>query len=186
MNTQAPASAWPSASGSWSGIRVASGSNQNPEKDLPSPSASPSDSAGGRERPHILIIEDNRADLFLIREAIESVWPDPDLQVVHDGESAIKLFERLDGDSSIPHPDLVILDINLPKKHGGEVLHQMRKSQRCGNALVLVVTSSNSDRDRQAMASLGVNGYFRKPSGYEDFMKLGEVAKAILAGGPAT
>jgi len=74
----------------------------------------------------------------------------------------------------------MILDINLPKKHGGQVLQHMRKTRRCATALVLVVTSSDSLRDRETMAKLGANGYFRKPSDYEHFMKLGSLVKELL------
>jgi len=77
-------------------------------------------------------------------------------------------------------PALVILDINLPKKHGGQVLQHMRSTRRCADALVLVVTSSDSARDRESMAKLGANGYFRKPSDYEQFMKLGGLVRNLL------
>ena len=72
----------------------------------------------------------------------------------------------------------MILDINLPRKQGGQVLQEMRRSRRCAGALVLVVTYlSDSERDRSVMASLGANGYFLKPSEYGDFMKLTGVVK---------
>jgi DNA-binding response OmpR family regulator len=125
-------------------------------------------------------VEDNKADVFLICEAIEAANPQGDLRVVSDGEKAVRFFEQVDGEESAACPALLILDINLPKKHGGQVLEQMRASRRCRNALVLVVTSSDSARDRETMANLGVNGYFRKPSAYDDFMKLGGLVKELL------
>ena len=57
----------------------------------------------------------------------------------------------------------------------------MRKSRRCGNALVIAVSSSDSAKDREEMTSLGANGYFHKPSAYADFMKLGEMVKGLLS-----
>ena len=125
-------------------------------------------------------MEDDSADVFLISEAIHAANPDVVLEVVNDGEKAIRFFEKIDGDDSLVCPSLVILDINLPKKHGGQVLQQMRKTRRCADALVLVVTSSDSARDRETMAKLGANGYFRKPSDYEHFMKLGGLVKELL------
>ena len=80
-------------------------------------------------------------------------------------------------------PDLVILDINLPKRQGREVLDVMRRTRRSANAAVLVVTSSNSDRDREEMGALRVDAYFRKPSEYESFLQLGELAKKLLTSG---
>jgi DNA-binding response OmpR family regulator len=129
-------------------------------------------------------VEDNRADVFLIRESIEIAQVNAALHVVQDGDKAIKFFEQSDRDPSAPCPDLVILDINLPKKPGREVLHQMRQSRRCAGALVLVVTSSDSERDRDEMGKLGAKEYFRKPSEYADFMKLGQVVKGLLEGTP--
>lgn len=84
----------------------------------------------------------------------------------------------------MPCPALVILDINLPKKQGGDVLKYMRKSHRCAEAIVLVVSTSDSASDREQMTSLGANGYFRKPSQFDEFMKIGDVVKGLL-GRPA-
>jgi two-component system, chemotaxis family, response regulator Rcp1 len=128
----------------------------------------------------ILIVEDNPADVFLIRRAIEAANVYADLRVVHDGEQAIRFFDEVDGDAGIPCPALVILDINLPRKPGGEVLQHMRQTRRCRSAIVLVVSTSDSARDREEMKKLGANGYFRKPSEYADFMKLGSVIQALL------
>lgn len=118
--------------------------------------------------------------MFLIRAAIAAANVPADLHVVKDGEQAIRFFDQADGDAAIPCPALVILDINLPRKQGGEVLEHMRKSGRCRHALVLVVSTSQSARDREDMSRLGANGYFRKPSEYADFMKLGEMVKELL------
>jgi DNA-binding response OmpR family regulator len=120
--------------------------------------------------------------VFLIRESIEAACTGTTLHVVQDGDKAIRFFDEADRDPSAPSPDVVILDINLPKKSGAEVLKRMRLSRRCADAPILVVTSSNSEKDRETMALLGVNGYFRKPSVYEEFMKLGGLVKGILDG----
>jgi chemotaxis family two-component system response regulator Rcp1 len=125
-------------------------------------------------------VEDNRADVFLIRESIQIAGVDANLHVVPDGDKAIHFFELAESDPVSPCPVLVILDINLPKKQGREVLHHLRQSGRCGEAAVLVVTSSDSERDRDEMSQLGVCGYFRKPSEYEEFMKLGQLVKGLL------
>lgn len=121
--------------------------------------------------------------MYLIRQAIQAAELNAELDVVQDGEKAIRFFDRVDRDESAACPVMVIIDINLPKRPGGEVLREMRKSRRCANALVVVVTSSDSSRDRDDMARLGANAYFRKPSDYESFLKLGEVASALLRRG---
>jgi len=119
--------------------------------------------------------------VFLIRDALAATQLNPDIHVVNDGEEATRFFDRLDQDRSSPCPALIILDINLPKKQGGDVLMHMRNSLRCPNALILVVTTSDSPHDRQQMKQLGANGYFRKPSEYSAFLKLGDLVKELLA-----
>lgn len=125
-------------------------------------------------------MEDNRADVFLIREAITSAQVKAEIAVVHDGDNAIRLLEQADADPRGAYPDLVILDINLPKKSGREVLRALRQCHHCSHTPVLVVTSSDSQRDRDEMAKLGASIYFRKPSDYHEFMKLGDVVKQLL------
>ena len=130
----------------------------------------------------MLIVEDNETDVLLIREAIDASYPGLTVDVVKDGDQAVRFFDRLDRNSSMPCPDLLILDINLPKRPGSEVLKHMRQSQRCRDALVLVVSTSDSARDREQMTELGANGYFKKPSEYDAFMKLGGLVKNLITG----
>lgn len=133
------------------------------------------------ERPtQILIVEDNDSDILLMREAVHASLPNAELHVVHDGERAIQFLDAADLDENAPCPALVILDINLPKKQGAQVLRHMRASRTCANTLVLVATSSDSAQDRAEMGQLGANRYFRKPSDCDAFLKLGEIVKFML------
>lgn len=147
---------------------------------------SPSDPPTSSPRRQILIVEDNRADLFLIRESIQAAGLEADLQTVQDGEKAIRFLEDADRNPNLPCPDLIVLDINLPKRSGREVVRQMRQSPRCARALVVVVTSSDSEQDRDEMAKLGARAYFRKPSDYASFLKLGELVKSLLEETPGS
>ena len=128
-----------------------------------------------------MIVEDNPADVFVIRAALQAANIDAELHFVKDGEQAIKFFDELDGDNAAPCPALVLLDINLPRKQGGEVLQYMRGTRRCRDALVIAVSSSNSAMDREQMKSLGANGYFHKRSTYAEFMELGKMVKELLS-----
>jgi CheY-like chemotaxis protein len=153
-----------------------SGSNPSPGADQPSASLSLPEAGA---RPDILIVEDNAADVYLIEAAIRSASISAELHVVKDGEQAIRFLDDAD-ENAAPSPTLVVLDINLPKKQGGEVLEHMRASRRCSKALVIAVSTSDSSKDREEMARLGANGYFHKPSAYQDFMKLGDAIKILL------
>jgi two-component system, chemotaxis family, response regulator Rcp1 len=129
----------------------------------------------------VLIVEDNEADVFLIEEAIGATKLRLSLHVVNDGDQAVRFFDRADADPAAPCPALIILDINLPKKQGGDVLQHMRGSRKCKDALVIAVSTSDSAQDRARMKSLGANRYFHKPSAYDEFMKLGDIVKALLS-----
>ena len=130
--------------------------------------------------PRILVVEDSKTDVFLIREALANAKVNADLHFVPDGEAATAFFASADADANAPCPDLILLDLNLPKTNGHEVLRQLRGSPRCRHVAVLVVSSSDAARDREASAALGVTGYFRKPADYYEFMRLGELVKTFL------
>jgi chemotaxis family two-component system response regulator Rcp1 len=128
-----------------------------------------------------LLVEDNRADVFLIQEAIDLHRLPLDLHVVRDGEQAYEFIEMAENDPEhFPRPDIVILDLNLPRRSGKEVLKRLRQSERCSTVPVVIVTSSDLSNDRRELSALGANRYFRKPSSYEEFLKVGEVLKELL------
>ena len=129
----------------------------------------------------ILIAEDSRSDVLLIRQALQKSGLKAQIYVADDGEKAVRFFEQADADPEAPCPHLILLDINMPCYKGGEILRRLRASARCRNALVLVVTSSDSQRDREEMQALGANGYFRKPSEFSAFMRLGQIVRDLLA-----
>jgi CheY-like chemotaxis protein len=73
-----------------------------------------------------------------------------------------------------------LLDLNLPRRTGDEILLKMRQSPEWTGVPVVVVTSSNSPHDRDRAARLGANHYFRKPADYEEFMRLGAVVRSVI------
>jgi CheY-like chemotaxis protein len=131
----------------------------------------------------ILVIEDSDPDVFLIKEAIESSGLHAELEFLSDGQAATQHADQLDGDDRVPAPDLILLDLNLPRQSGEEVLRHFRSSRRLRDAKVLVVTSSNAPRDREAMSALSAAGYFQKPSDLMSFMRLGSVVRVLLESG---
>jgi len=79
---------------------------------------------------------------------------------------------------------LFLLDLNLPKKSGGQVLERVRQSVRCGAVPVVILTSSDSNKDKAQAANLKATGYFRKPSRLDEFMKLGPYLRDLLTNPP--
>ncbi len=123
--------------------------------------------------------EDNLPDALLVREAIRLENLPLDVHIAPDGQQAIEFIARAEADPNAPCPHLVLLDLNLPKKDGFEVLQRLRASARCKAIPVLVITSSDSPGDRNLAAKLGAS-YFRKPPSLEEFLKLGAVLKKLL------
>jgi len=134
------------------------------------------------DKRRILIVEDNRGDVFLILEAIRAHNVPVDVCVVEDGAEAVAVFERAETDSAAFCPEIVLLDLNLPKRNGLEVLQRIRQSDRCKATPVVILTSSDSSKDREETARLGADRYFRKPNTYEQFLKVGTVLNEVLAG----
>jgi DNA-binding response OmpR family regulator len=130
----------------------------------------------------ILLIEDSEPDVFLVREALEQTGLEYDLQVFGDGESGVEFIQKIDRDTSVPHPGIILLDLNLPRKAGSQVLECVRKSVVCGNVPVIILTSSDSPKDKAITAQLGATEYFRKPSRLDEFMRLGPLVQRILGG----
>jgi CheY-like chemotaxis protein len=133
--------------------------------------------------PIILLVEDSSADAYLVRESLTKHLKEFELQVVSDGERAFKLIEAADLDASMPCPSLMLLDLNLPKRSGQEILLRFRQSPRCGHVPVVILTSSDSPADRAETARLGATAYFRKPPDLEEFMKIGGVVERVLGFG---
>ena len=127
----------------------------------------------------ILLAEDSPPDTFLVHEALRQQRLEYEMHVVADGEKALRFLDRVET-GELPCPDVVLLDLNLPRKTGADVLSRLRGSDICRDTRVVVLSSSDSPQDRQAMSELGANDYFRKPTDLDDFMKLGAVVRRHL------
>lgn len=128
---------------------------------------------------NLLLAEDNLPDALLVQEAIRQENLPVQVRLATDGEQAIAFIEKAENDPAASCPDILLLDLNLPKIDGFEVLRRIRSSVRCRDAAVLIVTSSDSPEDRSQAAKLGA-GYFRKPISYTEFLKLGSVLRRFL------
>jgi DNA-binding response OmpR family regulator len=138
-----------------------------------------------RNRFQIVLVEDAEPDVILVREALEQSGLDFDLKVFDDGEQGVDFVESIDRDTTVSCPHLFLLDLNLPKKSGGQILERVRQSATCGQVPVVILTSSDSHKDKAQAADLKATGYFRKPSRLDEFMKLGPYVRDLLTNPPA-
>jgi chemotaxis family two-component system response regulator Rcp1 len=169
------------------------GEIQSPSAVLPTPdtdcaaealtAASPSENVDWKTPVRILIAEDNKADVFLIREGLRSYGVVAELHIVEDGEAAVRFITAADSSEAAPCPDLILVDLNLPRKDGRQVIAHVRQSRRCAKVPVVVVTSSSSSSDRCETARLGASEFFTKPSHYTEFLLLGHLVKKMLTPG---
>ena len=131
----------------------------------------------------ILLVEDNPADSMLVRKAFEEHNFSGELTVVEDGETAIHLIRSLDQNALAECPALVIIDLNLPRKSGREVLETMRRCEKCRHVPVVILSSSDAVQDKADAARLGASRYIRKPSRLGDFLELGATFRKIIESG---
>lgn len=124
----------------------------------------------------ILIVEDSPADLRLTMEAFKGAKILSSVNVARDGEEAMA-FLRHEGDyKDAPRPDLILLDLNMPKKDGREVLQEIKSDPELKRIPVVVLTTSADDKDILTAYDTFVNAYVTKPVDLDQFMK---IVKAI-------
>ena len=99
-------------------------------------------------RFHIVLVEDAEPDVILVREALEQSGLEFDLRVFDDGEQGVDFAENMDRDATITRPHLFLLDLNLPKKSGSQILERVRQSLTCREVPVVILTSSDSHKDK--------------------------------------
>ena len=125
--------------------------------------------AGGVAR--VLQVEDNEADVRLTREALREAGDDLRLSVVGDGEQALAYLRREEGFEDVPRPHLVLLDLNLPRKDGVEVLQEMRSDPALAPIPVIVLTSSAAAHDVDACYAAGANAFVVKSLELDEFIE---------------
>lgn len=117
---------------------------------------------------HILLVEDNEGDILLTTEALEDSKIINQVTVIRDGAAAVEFFESLTTPES--YPDLVLLDINLPKKSGQEVLHYIKSNDKYCQIPIIMLTTSSAERDIERAYKNHVNCYITKPVDVAEFI----------------
>lgn len=124
-----------------------------------------SDSA---EAIHILIVEDNPGDARLAEEALTEGKVSNKITLAKDGVEAMDYLKNEDN----PCPDLIFLDLNLPKMNGKDVLAEIKKDPRLKRIPVIILTTSNADEDISSTYDLHANCYITKPVGFDQFIEV--------------
>jgi len=130
------------------------------------------------QRPYrLLVVEDTPSDTLLLRYALDQNGVPHELTVLDDGEKAIQFVDKASAESK---PALIIIDLNLPKRDGIEVLKKYRSSPTYVDSTIAVLTSSDSPRDRQRAETLGADAYLHKPLHLHEFVELGQTIRDLL------
>ena len=124
----------------------------------------------------ILIVEDSPSDVFLVKEALKQTAKTCRVHVVSDGVEAMDFLRNQGPYGQAPRPDLILLDLNMPRKDGREVLLEIKNDEKLKSIPVLVLTSSSADQDIHKAYSLHANCYITKPA---DFARFKAVISAI-------
>jgi CheY-like chemotaxis protein len=120
----------------------------------------------------VLLVEDDPADVELTREGLKDSKMHVHLSVVEDGVQALKYLRKDAPYSNAARPDLIILDLNLPKKDGREVLEEIKGEEALRCIPVVVLTTSQDSFDIQRCYKLGANCWVSKPIGFDEFVKI--------------
>ncbi len=127
----------------------------------------------------VLLVEDNPGDVRLIREAFKESGVPGNLRIARDGEEAMQYLRREGPYKDSPRPTFVLLDLNLPRKDGCEVLAEIKGATELRRIPVLILSTSTRDEDIQRAYDLHANCYIPKPSDLEKLVELGRELKAF-------
>ena len=120
----------------------------------------------------VLLIEDDPGDVVITREAFEHYKIRNSLRVARDGQEGLDYLYRRGAHSSAPRPDLILLDLNLPKYDGHQLLEQIKSDPELCHIPVVVLTTSAADEDILRSYQLHANAYVTKPVGFSEFMNV--------------
>lgn len=120
----------------------------------------------------ILLVEDNLGDVELTKEALKESRIRNNLFIANDGEEAIAMLRREGQHANVPRPDIILLDLNLPKKDGREVLADIKGDKALRHIPVVILTTSQAEEDILKTYDLHANCYVNKPVDLDQFVKI--------------
>ncbi len=123
-------------------------------------------------RIDILLVEDDSGDVELTKEGLQAAKMLVNLHVVDDGEKALKFLKKEPPYTEAPRPDIILLDLNLPRKDGKETLREIKADRALRSIPVVILTTSEAEADIVRCYDLGANCYITKPIGFAAFTKV--------------
>ena len=130
----------------------------------------------------ILLVEDNPADIRMTQEVIKESGMQVVMDVVRDGEQAMDFVRRQGAFADAIRPDMILLDLNLPRKDGREVLAEIKTDPQLRTIPVIMLTTSKADHDIAECYRRRVNSYIAKPVGLDDFVKVVQAIESYWLG----
>jgi two-component system, chemotaxis family, response regulator Rcp1 len=129
-------------------------------------------SRNNKLKPRVLLVEDNPGDIRLTQEALKESEMEIVLDVVSDGEQALDFLMKRNKYTEATRPNVILLDLNLPKKNGIEVLKEVKAHESLKKIPIIVLTTSDADHDIAKAYSFHANCYILKPVDFDDFSKV--------------
>ncbi|MGN6196900.1 MAG: response regulator [Ginsengibacter sp.] len=125
-----------------------------------------------KPKKEILLIEDNEGDILLTKEAFIEIGLSIEIKILNDGQQAIKYLRKEAEFKNAETPDIILLDLNIPKVNGLQVLQTIKNDQLLKVIPVVILSTSNSEKDRSLAYRNHANCYFTKPVNFSDFINL--------------
>ncbi|MEO6550050.1 MAG: response regulator [Ferruginibacter sp.] len=124
------------------------------------------------KKAHILLVEDNEGDIYLTREAMQESKITNKISVLKNGSDVMDFLQKKKNFADVQTPDIILLDLNLPKKNGLEVLTEIKGSEEFKKIPVIMLTTSSSEMDIAESYKRNVNCFITKPLDAESFLKV--------------
>ena len=138
----------------------------------------------------ILLVDDSAADAYLTKLALSEALPNSHVRVAEDGEQALQYLAEAEDYKAAVHPDLILLDLNMPRLDGLSLLAHIKALPEYRSTPIIVLTTSNWSSDVDRAYQLGALKYFTKPANWADYIALGSIIASVWkqwsASAPAT
>lgn len=125
--------------------------------------------ADSRSPVRILVVDDDPGDVLMIEEALEGSTVEKTISVVSDGQEAMEFLRQEGRHTEAPRPDMILLDLNMPRMDGRQVLGEVKSDEDLRTIPIVVLTTSNADTDILGSYTLQANAYVTKPIDLDDF-----------------